>query len=80
MQLKRKPIAIALSVLTLSGLAALLSPAAAQNSGGGRYTVQSAPANPQPRNTVKPRAPREAQANPKSQPTRSSGAARSRCG
>ncbi len=71
MQLKRKTIAIALSVLTLSGLAGLLSsPAAAQNPGGGRYTVQSAPANPQPRNTAKPRAPREAQASPKSRPAR----------
>ena len=78
MQLKRKQFAIAASVLVASGLAGLLaSPADAQSyhgsySGGGRYTVQSAPANPQPRNTVKPRAPREAQASPKSQPARAS--------
>ena len=78
MHLKGKQIAIALSALAVSGLTASLSfPAAAQGyygggySGGGRYTVQSAPANPQPRRTVKPRTPREAQASPKSQRTRS---------
>lgn len=70
MQLKRnRRIAIAFSVLAAAGLAATFPvPASAQSYGGysqgGRYTVQSAPANPQPRKTVKPRGPGEAQARP----------------
>ena len=38
--------------------------------------MQSAPANPQPRNAVKPRAPREAQARPKDATRRHNAAAR----
>lgn len=77
MQLKHHRIAITLSAVAVSALAAaIMSPAAAQGyygggySSGGRYTVQSAPANPQPRRTEKSRAPREAQAVQRSRPTR----------
>jgi subtilisin family serine protease len=71
MQLKRnRRIAIAVSALAAAAFSAALSaPASAQGYGGGyaqggRYTVQSAPANPQPRKVVKPRGPSEAQARP----------------
>jgi len=67
MQLTRnRQIVIAVSALAAAAFSAALSGAASAQTyhGGGRYTVQSAPANPQPRKVVKPRGPSEAQARP----------------
>lgn len=58
-------IAIALPAVLAAGLIAAFSlPAVAQNASGGRFQMQSAPANPQPRKTVKPKTRLEAQARP----------------
>ncbi len=65
MQLIRRN-AIAVSAFAVAAFGGVL-PGSAQGyygggySGGGRYTVQSAPANPQPRKVAKPRAPAEVQ-------------------
>jgi subtilisin family serine protease len=69
MQLQNnRRIAIAVSALVAALGTSFSAPAAAQGYygggySGGRYTVQSAPANPQPRK-VKPRTTREAQSRP----------------